>query len=214
MRCENGVPRLLGVVCAHVDDFIITGCEQDPEWVAAVSGFHSKYRFLSWECVSYNHCGVAVREGNSEFILDQSTYCSQIEEIKFEARNEDDHGSHGGGFASQHARRGSTDQIAASGTEVRPIAHSRVAPGHKVHFLRGDGVKASDADVLETIVERLSRELVRQLQSFHSGFADHGLQHAQLHQELRGSAISAPLKVMGKLSRRADSSNLWWQIVS
>ena len=90
VRYENGVPRLLGVVRAHVDDFIITGCEQDPEWVAAVSGFHSKYRFSPWECVSYNHCGVAVREGNSEFILDQSTYCSQIEEIKFEARNEDD----------------------------------------------------------------------------------------------------------------------------
>ena len=90
VRYENGVPRLLGVVCAHVDDFIITGCEQDPEWVAAVSGFHSKYRFSPWECVNYNHCGVAVREGNSEFILDQSTYCSQIEEIKFEARNEDD----------------------------------------------------------------------------------------------------------------------------
>ena len=90
VRYENGSPRLLGVVCAHVDDFIITGCEQDPEWVNAVAGFHSRYRFSPWECVNYTHCGVAVREGTNEFVLDQSTYCSQIEEIKFDARNEDD----------------------------------------------------------------------------------------------------------------------------
>ena len=90
VRYEGGVPRLLGVVCAHVDDFIITGDEQDPEWVNAVAGFHSRYRFSPWECVSYNHCGVAIREGTSEFTLDQSTYCSQIEEIKFTARDDND----------------------------------------------------------------------------------------------------------------------------
>ena len=33
--------------------------------------------------MAYNHCGVAIRERPAEILMDQSTYCAQVEETKF-----------------------------------------------------------------------------------------------------------------------------------
>ncbi|CAE7547481.1 RE1 [Symbiodinium sp. CCMP2592] len=90
VKWENGVPRLVGLIAAHVDDFIITGDESDSDWVAIVGRFYQSYRWSPWEVVDYNHCGVAVREGHKEVIMDQAKYCAQIDEIKFKARGDEE----------------------------------------------------------------------------------------------------------------------------
>ncbi|OLP76629.1 Gag-Pol polyprotein [Symbiodinium microadriaticum] len=89
VKWHGGVPKLVGLIAAHVDDFVITGDESDAEWINIVGRFHQSYRWSPWEVVDYNHCGVMIKEGHREVIMDQSKYCSQIDEIKFEARDEE-----------------------------------------------------------------------------------------------------------------------------
>ena len=72
----------MGLIMAHVDDFIILGDENSQPWLDVVNAFHAKYRWSPWEVMSYNHCGVAVRELPGEILMDQSSYCAQVEEIK------------------------------------------------------------------------------------------------------------------------------------
>ena len=89
VKWKGGVPQLMGIIAAHVDDFVIAGDEQDAEWTEIVNRFHQSYRWSPWEVVSYNHCGVMIKEGHREIIMDQSKYCAQIDEIKFENRSDE-----------------------------------------------------------------------------------------------------------------------------
>ena len=90
VKWKAGVPQLVGIIAAHVDDFVISGDEQDVEWTEIVNRFHQSYRWSPWEVVSYNHCGVMIKEGHREIIMDQSKYCAQIDEIKFENRGDEE----------------------------------------------------------------------------------------------------------------------------
>lgn len=37
---EPGKPYTLGMIGSHVDDFLMTGCEDDPRWVEVLEKFH------------------------------------------------------------------------------------------------------------------------------------------------------------------------------
>ncbi|CAE7315089.1 TY1B-A [Symbiodinium sp. CCMP2592] len=89
VKWVNGVPRLIGLIAAHVDDFVIAGNEEDPDWLSVVNRFYQSYRWSPWEVVDYNHCGVVLKEGHREVIMDQAKYCAQIDEIKYESRDEE-----------------------------------------------------------------------------------------------------------------------------
>ena len=90
VKWNGGKPRLIGLIAAHVDDFVICGDEGDAEWNQIVCRFHQSYRWSPWEVVNYNHCGVVIKEGHREVIMDQSKYCSQIDEIQFAPRGDDE----------------------------------------------------------------------------------------------------------------------------
>ena len=90
VKWSGGKPRLIGLIAAHVDDFVICGDESDAEWNQIVNGFHQSYRWSPWEVVNYNHCGVVIKEGHREVMMDQSKYCSQIDEIQFAPRGDDE----------------------------------------------------------------------------------------------------------------------------
>ncbi|CAE7779651.1 RE2, partial [Symbiodinium microadriaticum] len=90
VKWSGGKPRLIGRIAAHVDDFVICGDECDAEWTQIVNRFHQSYRWSPWEVVNYNHCGVVIKEGHREVIMDQSKYCSQIDEIQFSPRGDDE----------------------------------------------------------------------------------------------------------------------------
>ncbi|CAE7943401.1 RE2 [Symbiodinium necroappetens] len=88
-RYVAGKPVLLGVVVAHVDDFILAGNENDEMWLQAVRDFHSTYRWSPWECRDYPHCGVQIHEGEQETVMSQADYCAQLKQIEVSNRDED-----------------------------------------------------------------------------------------------------------------------------
>ncbi|CAE7508263.1 GIP [Symbiodinium sp. CCMP2456] len=54
----------------------------------ALSRFYGRFRWSPWETNEYMHCGVRVKEGEDEFILEQSEYSASMDQVKFEKRDE------------------------------------------------------------------------------------------------------------------------------
>ena len=85
----DGRQETLGMVCAHVDDFLVSGNEESEEWIAAVEAFHSRFKWSPWECNSFVHCGVRIREEvDFSYSLDHSKYCEMIEQINCTTKND------------------------------------------------------------------------------------------------------------------------------
>ena len=80
-----------GFVCAHVDDFVISGDEECDAWVEALNGFYARFKWSPWECNSFLHCGVRIREEpDFSFSLDHSSFCEGIEAITYTTKNDED----------------------------------------------------------------------------------------------------------------------------
>lgn len=71
-------------MCAHVDDFLVSGNEQDHEWVTKLRQFWS--RLSQWER-SNSHCGLQIVEQQDySFVLDHSKFIASVEKIVFQNR--------------------------------------------------------------------------------------------------------------------------------
>ena len=82
--------KTAGVICSHVDDFIIAGNEQCPEWHRALEGFFEKFRWSPWEFGAFSHCGIQIRESSDgSKILDHSKYCETLDQIPVESQRGD-----------------------------------------------------------------------------------------------------------------------------
>ena len=99
LKCEPCAWRLVttrpdrtrvleGLIVAPVDDFIVMGDEHSEKWNNALHGFYQRFRWSPWETDSYMHCGVKVTETADEVVMDQASYCSTLEQISFEKRDE------------------------------------------------------------------------------------------------------------------------------
>ncbi|CAL1166991.1 unnamed protein product [Cladocopium goreaui] len=78
---------VIGYICAHVDDFLISGCEETDEWVAVLEQFYAKFRWSPWEFSTFSHCGVMIREESDfSFNLDHSSFCESIDQVEFQSR--------------------------------------------------------------------------------------------------------------------------------
>ena len=85
----NGEREVKGYICSHVDDFLISGDEDDDDWIEAVSKFYSKFSWSPWEFESYLHCGIHIREEpDHSYILDHSAFCEGIEPITYEPKED------------------------------------------------------------------------------------------------------------------------------
>ena len=83
------VCRLVGLACAHVDDFLFGGESDDPLWQAALNGIYRAYQWSDWEADTYLHCGVQViQKPDGSCVLNQSEYSSHIEQIQFSQRHD------------------------------------------------------------------------------------------------------------------------------
>lgn len=88
MDRSEGACRLVGLACAHVDDFLFGGESDDPLWQSALNGIYRAYQWSDWEADTYLHCGVQViQKTDRSCVLNQSDYCSHIEQIKFSQRH-------------------------------------------------------------------------------------------------------------------------------
>ncbi|CAE8626358.1 unnamed protein product [Polarella glacialis] len=75
--------KSVGVITSHVDDFLITGDEQSPDWLKVVRAFYDAYKWTPWEVNTFGHCGVDVTQGlNRGFVLSQADYVNNIDQIE------------------------------------------------------------------------------------------------------------------------------------
>ncbi|CAJ1424602.1 unnamed protein product, partial [Effrenium voratum] len=82
MNREDGKQRVLGLISAHVDDFLITGDESDERWNQAVKQFHAALKWSPWEEAPMMHCGVQLQQlRDGGWLLDQEEYCSGLSQV-------------------------------------------------------------------------------------------------------------------------------------
>ena len=80
--CKDEHGKVQGAVASHVDDFIVTGNEDNALWHETLQKFHQALNWSPWEPDPYLHCGVEIhQQSNYSFHLDHSQYASQIKQI-------------------------------------------------------------------------------------------------------------------------------------
>lgn len=73
---------VVGLVTAHVDDFLFTGDELSPTWRKAVSQIYHRFLWSPWEVDSFAHCGVKITQNTDfTFNLDHSEFCTGLQQI-------------------------------------------------------------------------------------------------------------------------------------
>ena len=88
-RTDPSNPQLIGLACAHVDDFLFGGDGDNPMWQTAISKVFDSYRWSDWEVDNYAHCGVQITQHvDGSTVLSQSDYCADIDQIKFQDRHD------------------------------------------------------------------------------------------------------------------------------
>ena len=73
----------IGLVGAHVDDFLMTGDESHPKWLEFLNRFHESLKWSPWECAPMNHCGVHLSQtSDGGWILDQKEFCASLNQVQ------------------------------------------------------------------------------------------------------------------------------------
>ena len=76
----SGTQQTVGYIASHVDDFLISGDEECEAWAHLLQQFYSRFRWSPWECQSYLHCGIKIREEvDFSFSLDHTSFCEGIQ---------------------------------------------------------------------------------------------------------------------------------------
>ena len=79
VKRKNG--QLLGVIAGHVDDFLFTGNEEDPEWQDLIRRIKEKFNWGDWDKDVFCQCGVSIKRTEEGFELSQPQYVAGISEI-------------------------------------------------------------------------------------------------------------------------------------
>ena len=83
--------EVLGMMCSHVDDFLIAGNEESEKWCSFLQGFHGRYQWSPWEHGEFFHCGVKLREAPGYAIeVDHTKFCEDLDQINFRNRPDDE----------------------------------------------------------------------------------------------------------------------------
>jgi hypothetical protein len=70
----------IGIIGAHVDDFLISGIEENKEWNHIVETLLKSFRWTPWEEKNFKQCGVVITQlENGDIIQDQEEYLQGIE---------------------------------------------------------------------------------------------------------------------------------------
>ena len=79
---QEGSP-VIGIICSHVDDFLLGGDETSKLWNDTVEGIRQAYKWGPWEDSDFTHCGCRIRQlRDYSFLIDQEEYCNQIDVIE------------------------------------------------------------------------------------------------------------------------------------
>ena len=73
---------LIGIIGVHVDDFLLGGDNQHPEWQAALETFKHAFEWSPWEEPPFVHCGVSITQlPDFSFEMCQADYCLELKQI-------------------------------------------------------------------------------------------------------------------------------------
>lgn len=82
---------VVGLVAAHVDDFLFCGDDESPKWQRAVSAVYHRFQWSPWELDEFAHCGVKIRQNlQGDFTLDHAEFCVGLEQIQVASDRRDD----------------------------------------------------------------------------------------------------------------------------
>ena len=82
--------RTVGLVGAHVDDFLMVGNESHTAWEGFLNSFHDRMRWSPWEVPPMNHCGVHMRlTEDGGWRLDQEEFCEGINQVAENGKSKD-----------------------------------------------------------------------------------------------------------------------------
>ena len=77
-----GSKEVVGIACAHVDDFLFAGEPSSAKWQSAIEYIYNAYQWTPWEADSFMHCGVQVlQKADGGILLNHAEYCVGIEQI-------------------------------------------------------------------------------------------------------------------------------------
>ncbi len=79
----DGHGRLVGICCAHVDDFLLAGDEKSEDYLVAERHVKDLDEWSEWESRHFLQTGVRVTQhADFSFTLDQSHYASTIDVVQ------------------------------------------------------------------------------------------------------------------------------------
>ena len=78
--------RLKGLVCFHVDDVMISGPKDDPEFKRMMDKVKRMWEWDEWEQQEFDQCGCRTRQATDKNVaIDQESYARKISLISTRA---------------------------------------------------------------------------------------------------------------------------------
>ena len=73
--------KIIGMIGAYVDDFLIAGEEGNNQWDRVITEFHKAFRWTPWECWNFKQTGLDVTQNKDtyEIELSQKAYLEMLE---------------------------------------------------------------------------------------------------------------------------------------
>ena len=81
---ENGKARVIGMIGAYVDDFLIAGETGNPQWEKPISTLEKSFRWTPWESWHFKQTGLTIQQNPETFEIElsQQEYLDTITEIE------------------------------------------------------------------------------------------------------------------------------------
>ena len=78
--------EIVGIISAHVDDFLFSGNENSRLWMSALQSIQKEYKWGDWESDRFVQCGVTIEQhADFTFSLSQEKYVEEIKHINLRA---------------------------------------------------------------------------------------------------------------------------------
>ena len=79
---RNSSGKVCGRIASHVDDFIITGDQLDPDWKSFRQRFKEMYKWSPWQIGSFTFAGIELKQTkNFNIYMTQENFCNALRPV-------------------------------------------------------------------------------------------------------------------------------------
>ena len=97
--------ELKGLISGHVDDFLFSGCPNDPIWSKTIAAIQKEYRWSDWEQGKFTQCGVLIEaRPDGSYQLSQEQYVEELKYIPIRAHRKRERNSNTDDFEKSQLR--------------------------------------------------------------------------------------------------------------